>query len=385
MMMLSPETILKDLVAFPTLTRRQNEELVDYIAGHLRRHGIMSRLFRSADGQRANLIATIGPDRPGGIILSGHTDVVPADTDDWHSDPFAAVIRDGRMFGRGTADMKGFIACILAKVPAFAAARLTRPVHLVFTYDEEIDCLGMRQLSALPELARLQPAAVILGEPTLMRIVAAHRGHSHLETVVRGRQSHGGNAWQGVNAIAVAAGLIGYLDANQDRAHASDPASAALSSSVNIGTVSGGEQFNIVAGLCRFDWEMRPALGADEAAILACFEDHCRAVEALHHERGADLAITTNLLETYAEFGSPVNAPALDLARSLTGLNETQAVGYGTEAPFYQELGFPTVIIGPGSIDQAHQPNEYVELAQLDACLNFLTSLAERLEHETTG
>jgi len=374
------EAILKDLVGFDTRTRTSNAGLIRYVDDYLRQHGVASRTFWAPDGLRGNLLATIGPtDGTSGIILSGHTDVVPADRENWDSDPFVAVVREGRLYGRGTADMKGFVASVLAAVPALVAMPLALPMHLVLTFDEEIDCAGMRELLATPEVVRLEPQAVILGEPTNMGIVIGHRGHQHLETLVRGRQAHGGNAWQGRNAIAISGGLIAYLHGRHSGSKAEDPASAARSDSINIGTISGGEQFNIVAGSCRFDWEVRTALGAEDRAIVDDFERHCREIEAYHATRGAEVRIETTLLETYPEFHEDPGSPAVALVRSITGLNDLSFVGYGTEAPFYQQRGFPIVIFGPGSIDQAHQPNEYVEVAQLHSCTAFVTALGNRL------
>ena len=374
------EQILADLVSFATCTRATNGEFLRHVSDFLQAHGIVSRLFWAADGQRGNLLATIGPvGRAGGVILSGHSDVVPADRSQWDTEPFVATARDERIYGRGTADMKGFIASVLAAVPALVARPLTRPIHLVLTYDEEIDCAGMREFLATPDAAMLAPQAVILGEPTGMQLVVGHRGHSHLETVIRGRQSHGGNAWQGASSIAVASELISDLYRRYPGHAGAAPADAARSTSVNIGTIAGGDQFNIVAGFCRFDWELRPAVGVDGGAIISDFERRCQEIESFHHARGADVRIETVTLESYPEYRSDPDSPAVALVRGLTGLNDVSVVGYGTEAPFYQERGWPTVILGPGSIDQAHQPNEYVEIAQLRACTAFIEALGRHL------
>jgi acetylornithine deacetylase len=374
------EDILADLVGFATCTRTANDRLLHYVSDFLATHGVASKFFWTESGDRGNLLATIGPvDQRGGVVLSGHTDVVPVDAAQWNTDPFVATTRDGRMYGRGTADMKGFIASVLAAIPALVSRPLARPVHLVFTYDEEIDCAGMRDFLSTSEAGTLRPQAVILGEPTDMSLVIGHRGHSHLETTIRGRQSHGGNAWQGASAIAVAGKLISDLYAHHPGIQGANPAEASKSTSVNIGTIRGGDQFNIVAGLCRFDWEVRPALGVDGNAILEEFKQKCREIEAFHAARGAQIAIETVLLESYAEYRSDPDSPAVALVRSLTGLNDVSVVGYGTEAPFYQEYGMPVVVFGPGSINQAHQPNEYVEISQLRSCTDFIEALARHL------
>lgn len=374
------EDILTNLIACPTCTRAANGDLLRYVGSFLEAHGIASQVFWAADGRRGNLLATIGPaGEPGGVVLSGHTDVVPADAKQWTTDPFVAVARDGRIYGRGTADMKGFIASVLAAVPTLVSTPLARPVHLVFTYDEEIDCAGMRHFLATPEAARLTPQAVILGEPTSMKLVVGHRGHSRLETVVCGRQAHGGNAYQGASAIAVAADLVSYLCRRYPGTKAADPAEAAETTSVNIGTIEGGEQFNIVPGRCRFDWEVRPALGLEPNAIIDDLQRHCRDIEATHAERGVGLSIETKALETYPEYRLDPESPAIALMRRLTAINDLGVVGYGTEAPFYQERELSVVIFGPGSIEQAHQPNEFVEIARLHSCTALVGALARHL------
>jgi acetylornithine deacetylase len=275
--------------------------------------------------------------------------------------------------------MKGFIASVLAAVPTLISMPLTRPIHIVLTYDEEIDCAGMREFLETSEAVNLAPQAVILGEPTDMELVIGHRGHYRFETIIRGSQAHGGNAWQGANAIAVAGELISYLYSHYPGLQATDPASAAGTTSINVGIIEGGELFNIVAGNCRIEWELRPALGVDGEAIIEEFERHCREVESVHANRGAPLGVETAVLESYPEYRHEPESAVVALVRSLTAVSDPTIVGYGTEAPFYQERGMPVVIMGPGSINQAHQPNEYTEITQLHACTAFIQALAQHV------
>ena len=379
----SPVEMIETLVAFDTTSRESNLGMIRFVEDYLDGHGIASTLVFNDDGTKANLVATIGPATTrGGVVLSGHSDVVPVDGQDWSTDPFRVTERDGRLYGRGTCDMKGFLAVVLALVPEFKRRRLRSPVHVVLTYDEETDCSGAtRLMEALPGTG-LAPRAVIIGEPTEMRIVNAHKGQCVLETVIVGREAHSSATHLGVNAIDVAAELIAHLGTISRELAARPCAMAGMSppfSTINVGTIRGGQQFNIVPAACRFEWEIRAVPGDDPDAIIARFEAHAERLLADMRERYPGAAIDTTVTGVVAPFVPEDDSPAETLVKSLAGTNEAGAMAFGTEAPCYQQAGMSVVVFGPGSIDQAHKPDEYIELRQIDACVDFMRRLMDRL------
>lgn len=372
-------SLLRDLVAFDTTSRNSNLPLIEHVADYLSDKGATTRLIPSADGTKANLFATIGPDVPGGVVLSGHSDVVPVDGQDWSTDPFTLTEADGKLYGRGSADMKGFIACALAMAPQFADMDLERPIHFAFSYDEEVGCLGVGRLIdvVLSELPR--PAAVIVGEPTSMQIATAHKGICAMTTTVRGREAHSSRPHDGVNAIGAAAALVSYLYrlcdelAVTERDERFDPPFTTF----NVGTVSGGDALNIIARECLLNWEFRPIPGADPAEIIARVETWVKD-ELLPGMRTTDPSCA---VENVCEFVVPPldaaeGSVAEAIAREATGLNSTGTVAFVTEASLFADAGVPAIVCGPGDIAQAHQPDEFIEIAQLDACLAFLDRIA---------
>jgi acetylornithine deacetylase len=378
--------MIETLVAFDTTSRESNLEMIHFVEDYLRGHGIESTLVFNDDESKANLVATIGPAASrGGIVLSGHSDVVPVDGQTWSTEPFRVVERDGRLYGRGTCDMKGFLAVALALVPEFKERALRSPVHLVLTYDEETDCSGAaRLMQALPETG-LAPRAVIIGEPTEMRIINAHKGQCTLETVIVGREAHSSATHLGVNAIDVAAQLIAFLAAlSKEMESLPSPLDGMTPpfSTINVGTITGGQQFNIVPAACRFEWEIRAVPGHDAEEIIARFEAHAADLLAGMHGKFPGAAIDTTVTCANAPFVPEDDSPAETLVKSLVGTNEAGAIAFGTEAPCYQQAGLSVVVFGPGSIDQAHKPDEYIALDQVDACVAFMRRLMERLEAE---
>ncbi len=379
----SSTEMLARLVAFDTTSRNSNLELIDWVADYARTHGVEPLLVHDADATRANLVLSIGPHtRTGGVVLSGHSDVVPVDGQPWSSDPFQLVERDGRLYGRGAADMKGFLATALALMPELAAMPLRRPLHIVLTYDEETTCAGAQRL--VPELDRLgfRPHAVIVGEPTGMRLVNAHKGHYTCRTHVVGREAHGSLTGAGVNAIEIAAKLalrLGELAAEAAGQGSPLDGVEPPHTTVNIGTIHGGTQFNIIARECEMVWEMRPVPGFDARALIAALQDH--ATELLRDARriAPEADVTTTLEHAVDAFSPQDDSPAQRLVTAITGSNRTHAVGYFTEAPFYQSLGMSTVVFGPGHIDQAHKPDEFIDIEQLRACEVFLRALGGHL------
>jgi len=344
----------------------------DYLAGL----GVDSRLVPSDDGDKANLYATVGPAVPGGVVLSGHTDVVPVDGQPWSSDPFELTERDGRLYGRGTCDMKGFIAIALALVPEMKD--LKKPIHLALSYDEEVGCLGAPAM--IRELVASLPApqAVIVGEPTSMQVVTAHKGVTAIRSQVTGFEVHSSQPQRGVNAVSYASRLIQHLDTlARQRAEAGgmdgfDPPYT----TIHVGPVQGGTALNIVPRHCEFLWDIRHVPGDDPAAIVEGVVAYCRRelIPAMQSV-APDTGISTEVLARVPALAGEDDNPATALARQLTGENATHCVAFGAEAGQFQEAGFATVVCGPGSIDQAHQPDEYISLEQVAGGETFLRQL----------
>ena len=373
--------LLRDLVAFDTTSRNSNLPLIEFVADYLSDRGIATRLIPSADGAKSNLFCTIGPDIPGGVVLSGHSDVVPVDGQDWATDPFALTEANDRLYGRGSADMKGFIACALAMTSRLTEMDLHRPLHFAFSYDEEVGCLGVGRLIdvILSELPR--PAAVIVGEPTGMQIATAHKGICAMTTTIRGREAHSSRPQDGVNAIGAAASLVSYLYRLCDdlAATARDDRFEPPHTTFNVGQISGGDAINIIARECLLKWEFRPIPGSDPAGIVARVEAWVED-ELLPRMQATDSSCS---IENLCEFVVPPldatgGSVAETLAREATGLNSTGTIAFVTEASLFAEAGVPAIVCGPGDIAQAHQPDEFIEISQLDACLGFIERIAQQ-------
>ncbi len=383
----SPVEMIETLVAFDTTSRESNLEMIRFVEDYLRGHGIDSTLIFNDDESKANLVATIGPAASrGGVVLSGHSDVVPVDGQTWSTDPFRVVEREERLYGRGTCDMKGFLAVALALAPEFKEHDLRSPIHIVLTYDEETDCSGaVRLMQALPKIG-LAPRAVIIGEPTEMRIINAHKGQCTLETVIVGQEAHSSATHLGVNAIEVAAELIaflGTLSKELETRRSPLEGMAPPFSTINVGTIAGGQQFNIVPAACRFEWEFRAVPGHDADEIIARFESYSAELLTGMRKKFSGAAIDTTVTSDIAPFVPEDDSPAETLVKSLVGANEASAIAFGTEAPCYQQAGMSVVVFGPGSIDQAHKPDEYIALDQIDACVAFMRRLMGRLETDS--
>lgn len=372
--------ILARLVAFDTVSAKSNLALIEWVAGELAALGIAATRVPGPDATKANLYATIGPARPGGVCLSGHTDVVPVAGQIWASDPFALTQRDGRLFGRGTADMKGFIACCLALAGAFKAAPLKAPIHFAFSFDEEVGCLGVPHL--LHRLGRdlPKPAIAIVGEPTAMKPVTAHKGVVALATTVTGNAAHSSRVDAAANAIFAAAALIRHIGtlAEAERRAPPRPEFDPPWTSFNVGTIQGGAAINIVAERCRFEWEFRPVPGADEAAILAAFARHAdEAVLPALKAKFPGAAIATEIVARATPLRAEADSPAERLVRRLTGANRAGTVAFATEGGLFQDAGISAVVCGPGDIAVAHQPDEWIAEDQLAECLAFLHRLKD--------
>lgn len=374
---------LARLVGFDTTSRNSNLALLDAVEAFVHRHGIATHRVPSADGVKANLYFSVGPAVPGGVILSGHTDVVPVDGQDWTSDPWTLDVRDGLVHGRGTADMKSFLATGLAAIPDMIAADLKRPVHFALSYDEEVGLLGAPAMIA--ELAeRLEtPGAVIVGEPTEMRIVDRHKGIIGLRTTVIGSEAHSSLTHLGISANMVAARLIAKIDEMAQRLAAAGPESSGelrpAFTTLTVGLIEGGTAPNILAGRCTFVWDIRPAPGDDAQALLDEFFARSTVLEADMQARFPACSITTEVLSNAPPLRPEQEGTAAQLAARLTGANSLHAVSYVAEAGQFQQAGFSTVICGPGSIAQAHQPDEYISLEQLELGRRFIARLIEEL------
>jgi acetylornithine deacetylase len=376
--------ILERLVGFDTISAKSNLQLVDWVADYLDGYGVKSALTRNAAGTKANLFATIGEGERGGIILSGHTDVVPVEGQAWTSDPFRLETRPAdqgsdRLYGRGTADMKGFIALVLAMVPQALSRRLEIPLHLAFSYDEEVGCLGAPALiRGLPEGAA-RPRLAIIGEPTEMQVATAHKGIHFLHTQVTGHEAHSSAPEGGVNAIAAAAEIIAEIGrlARECRAAARpDGGFDPPYTSFNIGLIAGGAAVNIIARDCAFEWEFRPIPGEDGAALQRRIDDFI-AGDLLPRMRAGhpDANVETRTMARVPPLVPDPTSPAEALARRLTGANATTTIAFATEAGLFQAAGIPAVICGPGSIDVAHKPDEFITREQLAAGEAFLDRL----------
>jgi acetylornithine deacetylase len=378
----SPAEILRRLVAFDTVSANSNLALIDWVVDYLEGHGIAVELTFNDAHDKANLFATIGPaDAGGGVILSGHTDVVPVAGQPWDTDPFALVERDDKLYGRGTADMKSFIAIALALVPEFKARPLKRPLHLALSFDEEVGCFGAPHLiENLPRGAG-RPSLVIVGEPTNMAVANAHKGCHVFATSVTGLAAHSSAPQRGVNAILAASEIIQFIAGLAGEARAAARPESGFEppyTSFNIGTIAGGTAMNIIPRDCAFTWEFRPLPGEDTAAISGRIERFI-ATDLLPRLRkvhpGAD--VTTRALATIPGLLAQPGSPAEELARQLTGANQSTVVAYGTEAGLFQDAGIPAVICGPGSMEQGHQPNEFITLEQIEAGTAFQRRLAD--------
>ena len=371
------------LIAFDTTSRNSNLRLIGFVRDHLARLGVESHLIHNADGTKANLYATLGPQDKPGIALSGHTDVVPVDGQEWASDPWQTTSRDGRLFGRGACDMKGFLGIVLTFVPELLRRELHTPIHLAFSYDEEIGCVGVRRLLDILKEMPIRPKACIIGEPTSMKVTVGHKGKKSVRCHVRGFEAHSSLAPRAVNAVEMAAEVIVYLRGMGKRFAAEGPFDNdydVAHTTVHTGVIHGGTALNIVPKDCHFDFEFRFLPGQDVAAM---FEEVRRfAEETLQpamRKIAGDTGFTWQELSAFPGLATAVDSEIVELAKALTGGNSTIKVAFGTEAGLFHETGIPAIICGPGSIDQAHKPNEWVTLEQLALCETFMRRLMDRV------
>jgi acetylornithine deacetylase len=381
--------LLERLVGFPTVSRDSNLALIAFVQQHLAQAGVACELFHNAERSKASLWATIGPRERPGIVLSGHTDVVPTEGQAWTQDPFCLSERDGRLYGRGTADMKGFIAAVLAAVPALAAQPLRLPVHIALSYDEEVGCLGVRPMLAEIGQRLPLPKLCLIGEPTSMRPVLGHKGKLAMRCEVHGLACHSAYAPSGVNAIEYAAQLIarlGEIGERLARPAQHDARFDPAFSTVQTGTIAGGRALNIVPSECTFDFEVRALPGFDPQAVPQELQAYAERellprMQAVHPQAG----IALQPLSAYPGLATASDSEAAALLAQLCGSADFGTVAYGSEGGLFLRAGIPTVICGPGSMDQGHKPDEYVTVAQLERCDAMLARLVAHARVQDAG
>jgi acetylornithine deacetylase len=374
--------ILETLIGFDTVSRNSNLGLIEWVRDRLKRLGVASRLSYDATRAKANLLATLGDETEGGLVLCGHTDVVPVDGQPWDGDPFRAVRRDGRIYGRGSADMKGFIACVLAAVPALLEAPLRRPVHLAWTYDEEVGCLGAPVLIRDLRAAGLAPAGCIVGEPTAMQVMIGHKGMRVYRCRVHGLEAHSSLAPSGVNAIEHAARLVSRIRDIALELAREGPRDESFSVpfvTMSTGTIRGGTATNIVPRECEFQFDLRYLPGSDADATFARVRRCADEVLADMRLASPEARIALELAEEAPDLNTAPDAALVRLGARLAGSGAPGRVPFATDGGHFHRAGVPTIVVGPGSIEQAHKPNEFVALEQLAHCERFLERLKEEL------
>jgi len=370
--MSASQSLLKSLIAFDTTSRESNLHLIEFVRDYLAGLQVPCSLIFNEQRSKANLFATLGPDDRPGIVLSGHTDVVPVDGQAWTVPPFELSERDGKLYGRGTADMKGYIACVLAAVPALLAAPLRLPVHIALSYDEEVGCLGVRSLLAELQQRPHTPLLCIIGEPTELKPVLGHKGKLAMRCDVHGAACHSAYAPNGVNAIEYAAELIGELSrigSTLRAPHLQDPRFDPPFSTVQTGVISGGTALNIVPADCRFDFEIRALPDQDPQQVAQQLQTYAQQ-QVLPRMQAVNAASSLRFseLSAYPGLATDAHSQAAQLIAEFCGSEAFSTVAFGTEGGLFDAIGIPTVVCGPGSMDQGHKPDEFVSVAQLHAC-----------------
>ncbi len=376
------QELLNQLIAFDTTSSKSNMDFIYFVEEYLKSYGIKVRLIHDKVEKKANLLAIIGPEDISGIMLSGHSDVVPVEGQNWATDPFKMTEIDGKLFGRGSCDMKGFIACVLAKVPDFVETELKEPLYLAFSYDEETGCTGVHSLVDVVNDLKVKPRACIVGEPTSMKVVNSHKGIRHLLTKVYGHENHSSTD-RGVNAVSYAAEIVTFIDDIQEEmrhrpaiVEGFDPPYA----TVHVGRIKGGVAANITPNYCEIEWDYRPIPGSDEDEI---YNRYCAFIEKVILPKMRQKSdqygdVKTDYLAKVPCLFPKTGSPAEVLVKHLAEQNSTHVVSYGTEAGiFYQKGGVPAVVCGPGSILQAHKADEYIDISQMMACDRFLERLLD--------
>lgn len=370
--------IIRTLVGFDTVSRESNLGLIEWVRDHLAHLGVKSRLTYDASRRKANLFATLGEGRKPGIVLSGHTDVVPVDGQDWRTDPFKATLEGDRLYGRGTADMKSFIGVALAHAPRFLAADRDSAMHFAFSYDEEVGCFGVRGLIADLQEIGLKPAGCIVGEPTSMQPIVAHKGTHRFKCCVRGREAHSSLTTHGVNAVEYAARLVVYIREMADRfarTETRDHGFAVPYTTLQTSTIHGGTAQNIVPLQCEFQVDVRTLPGRTFESIYADIQAYAATLLPEMRATAEEADIRFEFQASIDDFRAEEDEAIVQLAARLAESGQRGKVSFGTEAGIFRSAGIPTIVIGPGDIEQAHRPNEFITLEQIALAERFMERL----------
>lgn len=376
--------ILEKLIEFPTVSSASNLELIHYVSALLERHGVTSRIIPNADGTKANLLATVGPADQRGIVLSGHTDVVPVEGQAWSVPPFAMTARDGRLFGRGTADMKGFVACAVTACIKAARMNLRTPLHLALSHDEEVGCRGVGSLIEELRKAPQKPLLCIVGEPTGMAVATGHKGKLAARVVCKGRTAHSALAPRALNAIHLGCDFVTALRNEQARIIAEgarDDGYEVPYTTVHAGMMHGGVALNIVPDQCLIEFEIRNISSDDPETIMERIRAQVAPVIAAAARSAPEADIAIEVVNAYPDLDTDPTSATVGFVNSMSGMNMITKVPFGTEAGlFARDAGIPTVICGPGFMDQGHKPDEFIAAEQLARCDNMLEKLIDRMQ-----
>lgn len=374
--------LLDKLISFPTVSSESNRGLIDFIRLFLAERGVESELFCADNGRKANLFATVGPKNLPGVMLSGHTDVVPVEGQPWSTDPFRMIVSDGRAYGRGTADMKGYLACVLSLIDRTAGANLKMPIHLAFSHDEEVGCIGVRSLIKGLENRPVKPRFAIVGEPTLMRIATGHKGKIAARATCCGIAGHSALAPKALNAIHLACDFVGLIRRSQEKIACGDSSDEDYEipyTTLHVGRIDGGTALNIVPNQCTVDFEIRN-IGEDNAqTVLDQIMDAAAEIAIRQRSQFPEADIRVDVLNSYPGLVTACDAEVVNFVSKIVEQPQTFKVAFGTEGGlFSSRLGVPTVICGPGSMEQGHRPDEFVALSQLEACDRMMDRLLEQ-------
>ena len=380
---LSSFEILEKLISFPTISRSPNIELIEWVSNLLASFGVKTTILQNEDGTRANLFATTGEEEHGGIMLSGHTDVVPTEGQDWQTDPFKLTKLDGKLFGRGTADMKGFCASAIKILCDASNKKLKTPIHLALSFDEEIGCIGVRSLIDMLKESPIKPQMCIVGEPTLLAVASGHKGKIALRTTCKGVEGHSALAPLALNALHLGVDFVNIIRNIQNeiiKNGKKDNDYDIPYTTLHVGKMQGGVALNIVPNICTIDWEIRNLAGDDPTTIIKQVKEYVDTLLSNYQNPKAE--IYWEELFSYPGLGTDLDADIISFVRSLTGTNNTIKVAFGTEGGlFHNEVGIPTVICGPGSMLQGHKPNEFISVEQMNRCDLMMANLLKNISH----
>jgi acetylornithine deacetylase len=373
--------ILDRLISFPTVSRDPNRDLIEFVRSFLAERNIEAELICTADGRKANLFATMGPQDIPGVMLSGHTDVVPVDGQSWSSDPFQTRLSGGHVYGRGTADMKGFLSCALSLASRMAGTKLARPIHLAFSHDEEIGCIGVRSLIDELEKRPIKPRFAIVGEPTLMRVATGHKGKIAARATCCGVDGHSALAPKALNAIHLACDFVGFIRQSQEEIVDSgswDEGYDVPYTTLHVGRIEGGTALNIVPGKCTVDFEIRNIGRDDGTAVLDRLIEGAARIALQRRPVFPEADIRVEVVNDYPGLTTPLDSDVVRFASGIVDHPDPFNVAFGTEGGlFSQRLGVPAVVCGPGSMDQGHKPDEFVALSQIEACDRMMDRLLD--------